>query len=333
MTLLLLGKQFKEGETDMKKFRVKHIVILFFFVSLSLLLIACSSSSGGSKDTINIGYQKNGTTLTLKSNGELEKALEELGYSVNWSEFNTGSSILEALSAGSIDFANVGDVPSIFALDKGSDFKYIGTEPAAPTSEGILVRDDSDIQSLEDLKGKKVAYNNASIAQYLLTKSLHSVGLTIDDIETVHLNPPDASLAFEKGEVDAWVVWDPYFADAESRGNRVIQTAEDMVPYRSFYAATSELTEEAPEVVELYIEHVSKVGKAIDEDPTEAAQLLEEETKIPVDTWTMVLDRKHSNVQYVNDEAVKDLETVAKDLLDIGLIENEIDFSDRVWQP
>ncbi|MBR3117845.1 MAG: aliphatic sulfonate ABC transporter substrate-binding protein [Oceanobacillus sp.] len=316
----------------MDYFSKRNMFILFSILLLSVLFAGCSAIAGSS-DEIKIGYQKNGTTLTLKNDGELQKELEDLGYTVTWSEFNTGSSILEALNSGSIDFAGAGDIPSIFALDKGSDFKYIASEPSAPTSEGILVSENSDIQSLEDLKGKKVAYNNASIAQYLLTKSLHAVDLSIDDIESVILNPPDASLAFEKGEVDAWVVWDPYLADAESRGNVVLQTAEDIVPYRSFYFATSEITEEAPEEVELFIEHLSQVGKSIDADPTEAAELLEEATKIPSATWGTVLARKQSNVQFIDNQAIEDLQVEAKDLLDIGLINNEIDFTENIWYP
>ncbi|WP_068672221.1 aliphatic sulfonate ABC transporter substrate-binding protein [Oceanobacillus sp. Castelsardo] len=317
----------------MNHLRNKNVLVLFVILSFSFVLVACSSTSAGTKDEINIGYQKGGPTLTLKNNGEFQKELEELGYTVTWSEFNTGSSILEALNARSIDLANAGDIPSIFALDKGSDFQYIASEPSAPTTEGILVSEDSTIESLEDLKGKKVAYNNASIAQYLLTKLLDSVGLSTDDIETVHLNPPDASLAFEKGEVDAWVVWDPYLADAESRGNRVLQTAEDIVPFRSFYFATSELVNENQEVVELFIKHLSQAGKQIDEDPTEASKLLEEATKIPAATWETVLKRKQSNAELMDDQAIEDLEIEAKDLLDIGLIESEIDFSDNIWHP
>lgn len=316
----------------MTYFKMKNVLVLLSIFFLTFLLVGCNTIAG-STDEIKIGYQKSGPMLTLKNNGELQKELEDLGYKVTWSQFNTGSSILEALNSESVDFAGAGDIPSIFALDKGSNFQYIASEPSAPTSEGILVREGSGIQSIEDLKGKKVAFNNASIAQYLLIKALHSVDLSIDDVESVILNPPDASLAFEKGEVDAWVVWDPYLADAESRGNVIIQTAEDIVPFRSFYFATSEIAEESPEVIELFIEHLSKAGKSIDEDPTEAARLLEEETKIPSATWETVLSRKKSNVQYMDDTALEDLEIEAKDLLDIGLIENEIDFTANIWYP
>ncbi|GGP12985.1 aliphatic sulfonate ABC transporter substrate-binding protein [Oceanobacillus neutriphilus] len=311
----------------------RHILILFLITMLSLILAACGSSASGAKGEVNIGYQKGGPTLALKNSGEFQEELEELGYTVTWSEFNTGSSILEALNAGSIDLANAGDIPSIFALDKGSDFQYIASEPSAPETEGILVSEDSSIQSLEDLKGKRVAYNNASIAQYLLIKLLGSADLSMDDIETVNLNPPDASLAFEKGEIDVWVVWDPYFADAEARGNRILHTAENIVPYRSFYFATTEFIDQDPEVVELYVKHLAKVGKEINEDPSEASELLEGETQIPAATWETVLNKKESDAQFMDDQAIEDLEIEAADLLDIGLIENEINFSDYIWNP
>ncbi len=299
---------------------------------LALLLSACGSVEGKTKE-INIGYQKNGTTLSLKKSEEFTSELAELGYKVTWSEFNTGSSILEALSTKSIDFAGAGDIPSLFALDKGSDFRYIGGEPDTPFSEGILAGKNTGIQTVEDLKGKRIAFNKASIAQYLLIKSLNNVGLTIDDVEPVILNPPEASIAFEQGQVDAWVVWDPYLSVSESKGNPIIQTAEGIVPYRSFYFATPEIVDEHPELIQVFIKHLGRIGKEIDENPQEAAKLMEEETKIAAETWEKVLRRKQSNISFMTDESVLDLQTQVEDLLNIGLIENEIEVEKYIWYP
>ena len=318
-----------------QRFKRTHFYLLIsFFLLLSVLLTACGQTTGSSADkqTINIGYQKNGTTLTLKQKQELQKELEGFGYEVKWSEFNTGSSILEALNTGSIDFANAGDIPSIFALSKGSDFKYIAGEPSSPSSQGILVSKDSGIQSVEDLKGKKIAFNKASISQYLLTQSLHSVGLKIDDIEPVFLNPPDASIAFEKGEVDAWVVWDPYLTVAESNGNVILEDIPE-VPFRSFYFATSKFAEDHPDIVELYVKHVAKVGEEIDKEPAEAAKLLEEATNIPTETWVTVLNRKTNDVHYMDQQAIDDLQAQADNLVEIGLTNQKVEIKDHGWFP
>lgn len=314
--------------------RGKHLFWLISFLLFSILLTACGQTAGssGNKKEVNIGYQKNGTTLSLKSKQDLQKELQELGYEVKWSEFNTGSSILEALNAGSIDFAGAGDIPSIFALSKGSDFKYIAGEPSSPTSQGILVSKDSQIKSVKDLKGKKIAFNKASISQYLLTQSLESVGLSIDDVEPVFLNPPDASIAFEQGEVDAWVVWDPYMTVSESKGNLILPDIPD-VPFRSFYFTRSEFADEHPKIVEIFIEHLAQVGKEIDQDPVEAAKLLQKETNIPQETWEKVLNRKKSDVHYIDQQAIQDLQAQAENLFNIGLTEKTVEIKDYVWTP
>ncbi|MGG3570947.1 aliphatic sulfonate ABC transporter substrate-binding protein [Bacillus gobiensis] len=315
-----------------------HVKITIFFVLIflfTLTLSACGSgnSNAETKGTIKIGYQKNGTTLLLKEKKELEKELNQDGYQVAWSEFSTASSILEALNAGSIDFANAGDAPSIMALSKGMDFKYIASEPSAPNTEGILVRGDSAIQSIKDLKGKKVAYNQASIAQYLLNQSLSSAGLTMDDVNSVILNPPDASIAFEKGDVDAWVVWDPYLTVSEAKGNKIISTAEGIVPFRSFYFSTSKIAEENPEVVQKVVDHLNKVGKGINENPQEAAKVLETNTKIPAETWINVLKRKDSNADIIDQQAIDDLTQQVKELKRIQLIKKSVKIEDYIWRP
>lgn len=319
------------------KQEIKHTpFFLLFSISLllSMILTACGQTerTSANKQTINLGYQKNGTTLSLKQKQELQKELEEMGYTVKWSEFNTGSSILEALNAGSIDFATAGDIPSIFALSKGSDFKYIAGEPSSPASQGILVSKDSGIKSVKDLKGKKIAFNKASISQYLLTQSLRSVGLTIDDVEPVFLNPPDASIAFEQGDVDAWVVWDPYLTVAESKGNVILNDIPKF-PYRSFYFTTSQFAKAHSDIVKLFVKHVAQVGKEIDKNPIEAAKLLNEATNIPEDTWEKVLERKKNDVHYMDQQAIDDLQAQADNLVKIGLTKQKVKIKDHVWFP
>lgn len=311
--------------------RVRYLRMLCL-LGMVLIIAACGKVEGKTKE-VNFGYQKTGAMLSLKKSDEFKEELEELGYKLTWSEFNTGSSILEALNAGSIDFANAGDIPSLFALDKGSDFNYIASEPDVPDSEGILVSEESDIQSLADLKGKRVAFNQASIAQYLLSKSLETVDLTLDDIEAVYLTPPDASIAFSKGDVDAWVVWDPYLAVAESQGNVVLQNAEGIVPFRSFYFSTDKIAKEDPELVEVVIKHLTRIGEEIEENPVEIATLMEKETQIDAKTWEVILKRKKSDVRYIDDAALEDLQTQVADLLELELIENDIPIEDYVWHP
>lgn len=314
------------------KLAVKSSLNLLVILMFAFLLTACGSVEGKSKE-IKIGYQKSAISLLLKNNKDFENELKEKGYTITWSEFNTGISIMEALSAGSVDFASAGDMPALFALARGNDFRYIASQPDSAATEGIVVRKDSDIESLEDLRGKKVAFNNASIAQYLTLKALEKGGLTMDDVKATHLEPSEANIAFEKGDVDVWVTWDPYMTVAENNGHTILQTAEGLVPYRSFHFSSAEMTEDYTEVVEIYVKYLNQIGEEINEDPTEAAVLMEEVTKVPADVWKIALKRSENDAQYIDDEAINDINTQAQDLFDVGLIDEEINLENKIWQP
>ena len=110
---------------------------------------------------------------------------------------------------------STGEAPPIFAQAAGTPLVYVGAEPASPESEGILVPKGSSIKTIQDLKGKKVVLNKGSNVHYLLVKALESAGLKVSDIQPVYLPPADARSAFEKGSVDAWVIWDPFLASAQ----------------------------------------------------------------------------------------------------------------------
>jgi sulfonate transport system substrate-binding protein len=282
---------------------------------------------------VRIGYQKTGPILLLKQRQTLEQLLEPQGYTVEWSEFNTGLSVVEALASGNIDFGTVGDAPSIFGLARGLDFVYVASESSAPETEGILVHGDSPIQTIADLKGKKVAYNKASIAQYLLTKALESVGLTMDDVQSVYLVPSDASIAFAQGDVDAWVVWDPYFSVAAANGNRILTDAKGLVPYRTFYLSRQEFVNQHPEVVQSVIGELQKAGEEMNENPHEAAEILSQATRIPVSVWESVLKKKRSDAHFIDQQAIDDLQRLADDFLQMGLIDKSIQVDERAWRP
>lgn len=311
---------------------MKKWSLLILTLTISLLLAACSSSNAENKK-VRIGYQKNGTTLLLKGNGELESRLKDLGYSVEWAEFNTGSSILEALNSGAIDFANASDAPAVMALSKGMNFKIIAAEDSAPQSEAILVKNDGTINSIEQLKGKKIAYNKASIAEYLLVTALATVNLTLDDVESVILSPADANIAFENGDVDAWIIWDPYMTVSESKGNKILTTGKGFVELRSLYYSSDAFIAANSEAVEVYIEEVSKAGAAIDEDSSKAAALLEENTGIAADIWTTSLSRYSTKANYLDDAAITDLQTLNEDLFRIGLTTNAVEnLENYIWK-
>ena len=184
---------------------------------LSLSIVGCTvGASYGQDKVVSIGFQKYGKLVLLESKGTLEGKLKAAGYQVVWTEFPSGPPLLEALNVGAIDFGNTGEAPPIFAQAAGAPIQYVAYEPPAPKGEAILVPKDSKIASVADLKGRKVALNKGSNVHYLLVKALEKAGVKYSEIEPVFLAPADARAAFERGAVDAWVIWDPFQAAAEA---------------------------------------------------------------------------------------------------------------------
>ncbi|WP_457444600.1 sulfonate ABC transporter substrate-binding protein [Roseateles sp. P5_E4] len=216
------------------------------------LLIAATSLHASAQTTLRIGFQKSASLLTLqKSSGSLEKKLSSLGVAVKWVEFPAGPQLLEGLNVGAVDVGFVGEAPPIFAQAAGARFVYIGFDPAAPEAEAIVVPKDSAIRTLADLKGKKIALNKGSNVHYLLVKALEKQGLKYSDVQPVYLPPADARAAFERGAVDAWVIWDPFLAAVEKQsGARLLQDGRGLVNNYAYYLAERGFAQQHPQVIQ-----------------------------------------------------------------------------------
>jgi sulfonate transport system substrate-binding protein len=208
---------------------------------------------------VRIGFQKYGKLVLLKSKGSLEPKLKELGYTVTWTEFPAGPQLLEALNVGAIDFGNTGEAPPIFAQAAGAPIQYVAYEPPAPKGEAILVPKDSPLKTVADLKGKKVALNKGSNVHYLLVKALEKAGVKYSEITPVFLAPADARAAFEKGAVDAWVIWDPFQAAAEvATQARTLADGTGTVSNYQFYFSSQKFIGGNPKIVDVVLAQLSE---------------------------------------------------------------------------
>jgi ABC-type nitrate/sulfonate/bicarbonate transport system substrate-binding protein len=161
-----------------------------------------------------VGYQKAGLLSVAKEQGVFERRLKPLGVeAVKWSEFELGPPIMDAISAGTIDFGWVDDVPAIAAQSAGAKFVYAACMPAS--ERGMLVPERSATRSLAEITGKKVAFARGTSGQSVLLKLLAKADLAYGDIVPVFLPPRDDSAALSRGDVDVWIIHHPYLALAE----------------------------------------------------------------------------------------------------------------------
>lgn len=285
----------------------------------------------GKSTTLRVGYQKYGTVNFLKANGELDKVLKEKGITVQWTEFPGGPQLLEAMNVGSIDVGHTGEAPPIFAQAAGTPLVYLAHEPASPASEAILIPEKSEIKSVADLKGKKVALNKGSNVHYLLVKQLEKAGLKYEDIQVAFLPPADARAAFEKGSVDAWVIWDPFFSAAETSAKaKILADGKDTVANHEFYLATRTYAESNPETVSTVLEQLAKVDDWSKDHPKELAETLSPQLGIDVPSLERAAKRRTYGIQPIDDALLTEQQKIADTFFKLGLIPKEIKVKDAV---
>lgn len=304
-------------------------VIMVFLSGLPGLLHAAEDTH-----VIRIGFQKYGKLVLLKGRGTLDDKLKAQGFQVVWTEFPAGPQMLEALNVGAIDFGNTGEAPPIFAQAAGAPLVYVANEPPSPRGEAILVPKDSPLKRVADLKGKKVALNKGSNVHFLLVKALEKAGVKYSDIEPTFLKPADARAAFEQGAVDAWAIWDPFQAAAETAtGARTLTNGEGIVPNRQFYLAASPFLNAHPKVVDTVVEGLREIDAWARSDFHAVAEQLSPSVGIPVDVLEIALRRQSYGIQPLDAAAIADQQKIADTFLELGLIPKRIDVSTAVRKP
>lgn len=307
----------------------KKITLMSASLATIMMLTGCSKPQ--ETTTLNIGFQKYGVLPIIKARGDLDKALKEKGVNVKWVEFPAGPQLLEGLNVGSVAFGESGEAPPIFAQAANSNLVYVANQPAAPLAEALIVPKDSAIQSVHDLKGKRVVLNKGSNVHYLLLKVLEANHLKLDDIQVVYLPPADARAAFEKGAVDAWVIWDPFFAAAEIQLNaKVIATGQNFVNNHQFYLADRKFAEQHPDVLKIVVNELNTTTQWVSQHQTDAAKLLEKPTGLPLDILNTSISRMGFGVTPISNDVVKKQQAVADAFYQQKLIPNKINIQAAV---
>jgi sulfonate transport system substrate-binding protein len=291
-----------------------------------------ASSASAAGGTVRFGYQK--STILLKAHGTIEKRLNAEGVKVDWQEFPAGPPLLEALNAGAIDIGPVGESPPIFAQAAGADLVYAAAIAPNPKGSGLLVLKDSPIKTLADLKGKKVTFAKGSSANYLTVQLLEKAGLQFTDIEPIYLTPADARAAFVQGNADAWVIWDPFYAAAETGiESRVIADGEGLNKLGGYYITSRKFALEQPKVLKAILEEVRDLENWSDQHRDEVTSVLVEALKLDAGAVKKATERRKFGLGPVTDDLIAEQQKVADVYYKLKLIPKPINIRDTVLPP
>jgi len=152
---------------------------------------------------------------TVMESGELEKAT---GYKINWRMFGGGGDVIKAMASGDVQIGEAGSSPITAAASQGQDIKLFWILDDIADAEALIARDGSNVKSIKDLKGKKVATPFVSTAHYQLMAIMKVEGVDAKGVNVMNMRPPEIAAAWERGDIDAAFIWDPVLTKIKGNG-------------------------------------------------------------------------------------------------------------------
>jgi sulfonate transport system substrate-binding protein len=290
----------------------------------ALALTACAGENAEADadeaETLSIDYATyNPLSLIIKEQGWLE---EELDGEVEW-VFSAGSNRAnENLRAEAIDVGSTAGSAALLARSTGTPIQTISVVGNVEWT-ALVVPEDSDIESVEDLEGRSVAATRGTDPYFFLVQAVEEAGLDLADIEVQNVQHADGFTALNNGSVDAWAGLDPIMAGGEAE-TEFLHRDVDLNTY-SFLNATESFIEESPEVAQLVVDTYERARDWALENPEETAELLAEEAEIDLDVARIVIEERSGfDISPVpGDEQAEVLGNIAPIFVTSGDVDNQ----------
>lgn len=311
----------------------RWITFIVVMIGLSLIITACGTAQGDGHtklDKVVLDYAYySPTSLVLKEFGWAEEAFEEQGIEVEWVLSHGSNKALEFLNSSSVDFGSTAGAAALIAKSNGSAIEsvYIYSKPEWTA---LVAKGDSDITSVEQLEGKKVAATLGTDPYIFLLRSLEEAGLSSQDLEIVNLQHADGANALLTDQVDAWAGLDPHMAKVEvDSGAKLFLRDHDKNTYGTLNVR-SEFREEHPEVVEKVIEVYEKSREWVIDNPEEAAEILAKEADIDFEVAKKSLERNDFSDPIPGEKQIEALNAAGEVLQIENVIQENIDVQETV---
>jgi sulfonate transport system substrate-binding protein len=193
----------------------RAFLVLAALIALTWIAPAGMAIAADNPKEIRIDWATyNPVSMVLKDKGLLEKEFAKDGITIRWVQTLGSNKALEFLNAGSIDFGSTAGSAALVARINGNPIKSIYVY-SQPEWTALVTRKDTTINTIADLRGKRVAVTRGTDPHIFLVRALLSAGMSEKDIQPVLLQHPDGKIALIRGDVDAWAGLDPMMAQAE----------------------------------------------------------------------------------------------------------------------
>ena len=330
---------FKGSRDHQHKRRSLSVAIVMIITAAALISapisVASAQTAANSQKTLRIGYFPNIThsqAVIGLNNGDFQKTLGE-NVSVETVRFNAGPSAIESLLADRIDVTYIGPNPAIngYLLSNGEDVRVISGASSGGAS--FVVRNDSGINSVSDLGGKKFASpqlgntQDVALRKYLVENGFNTVE-NGGDVTMVALKPGDIISQFRSKSIDGAWVPEPITTILKQQSNgKILVDERDLWPNGKFVTGNiivrTDYLRDNPDVIKRLLQaHVDET-LWINNDTTDAVKefntQLDRITGQKIDP--QVLSNAYSNLEITYDPLKLTLYKSANDAYDLGFIE------------
>jgi len=246
-----------------------------------LALPGCAIDHSGQvagKPTIRLAYQTFPSgDLIVKNNRWLEDALP--GYNIKWTKFDSGADINTAFVANQIDFGAIGSSPVARGLAAPLNIPYqvAFVLDVAGDNEALVARNGTGIESIADLRGKRVATAFASTSHYSLLAALDRAGVAASEVKLIDLQPQASLAAWQRGDVDAVYTWLPTLDQLRKDGKTLITSRELAAagkPTLDLGVVSRQFAQAHPDVVDAWRKVELRALQTIESSPAQAAQAI-----------------------------------------------------------
>jgi len=306
------------------------LVAAVLIITIAAISTGCARKTPGKPTTIKLDYAYyNPVSLVLKDKEFLEQDVASDGISVEWTQSLGSNKALELLNSKSVDFGSTAGAAALIGKANGNPIKAIYVY-SRPEWTALVVRKDSPITRVEDLKGKKVAVTRGTDPHIFLLRALHEAGLTEKDIEMVVLQHADGRIALEKGDVDAWAGLDPMMAQTEIQsGSRVFYRNVNFNSY-GVLNVREEFAGQYPAYVERVLAAYEKARLWALQNPEEFRKLFAANAKLDDSVVTKVLGRTDLTNSTIGDNQRKVIVAAGDVLKQNNVISSNTDVSATV---
>ena len=191
---------------------------------LSMSAFAVSSFAFAQTKEVTIGYQDMVVPYRVAQEAkELEKAT---GYKINWKQFGGGGEVIKAMASGAVQIGEVGSAGIAAAVSRGEPLEIFWILDDIGSAEALVVKKNSGIKTIADLKGKKIAMPFNSTTHFHTMVALEQAKVNPADVQILNMRPPEVRAAWQRGDIDATFIWDPVLAEAKKDGTVILTSGK-----------------------------------------------------------------------------------------------------------